>query len=76
MTAGIAAGADAVLLRETDKDEAQIVEQVVTTMRRAYAAVNDGGEAKRRVLVIKSEGVKIDSARLKQLVDERFGCTG
>lgn len=72
MTAGIAAGADAVLIRETDKDETQIVDQVVTTMRRAYAATNDGGEAKRRVLVIKSEGVKIDSARLKELVDERI----
>jgi 6-phosphofructokinase 1 len=71
MTAGIAAGADAVLVRETDKDETQIVDQVVTTMRRAYAATSDGGQAKRRVLVIKSEGVSIDSARLKQLVDER-----
>jgi 6-phosphofructokinase 1 len=72
MTAGIAAGADAVLVRETDKDESQIVDQVVTTMRRAYAATTEGGEAKRRVLVIKSEGVKIDSARLKELVDERI----
>ena len=36
------------------------------------SAANDGGEAKRRVLVIKSEGVKIDSARLKELVDERI----
>lgn len=72
MTAGIAAGADAVLVRETDKDESQIVDQVVTTMRRAYAATAEGGEAKRRVLVIKSEGVKIDSARLKELVDERI----
>lgn len=72
MTAGIAAGADAVLVRETDKDESQIVDQVVTTMRRAYAPTADGGESKRRVLVIKSEGVKIDSARLKELVDERI----
>jgi 6-phosphofructokinase 1 len=72
MTAGIAAGADAVLVRETDKDEAQIVDQVVATMHRAYAPSAEGGEAKRRVLVIKSEGVKIDSARLKQLVDERM----
>ncbi len=72
MTAGIAAGADAVLVRETDKDEAQIVEQVVRTMQRAYAAAVDGGEAKRRVLVMKSEGVKLDSARLKELVDTRI----
>jgi 6-phosphofructokinase 1 len=72
MTAGIAAGADAVLVRETDKDEAQIVEQVVATMQRAYASTADGGEAKRRVLVIKSEGVKVDSARLKEAVDARM----
>lgn len=68
MTAGIAAGADAVLVRETDKDESQIVDQVVTTMKRAYA----DGETKKRVLVMKAEGVKIDSARLKKLVDERI----
>lgn len=74
MTAGIAAGADAVILRETDKDEAQIVDQVVTTMRRAYTHTNAFGvpNAKRRVLVMKSEGVKIDSTRLKALVDERI----
>ncbi|MBX3207378.1 MAG: 6-phosphofructokinase [Labilithrix sp.] len=72
MTAGIAAGADAVLVRETDKDEAAIVEQVVTTMQRAYAAAADAGDPKKRVLVMKSEGVKVDSARLKELVDERI----
>lgn len=72
MTAGIASGADSVLLRETDMDEAAIVEQVVRTMQRAYAPATDGAPPKRRVLVIKSEGVKIDSSRLKQLVDERI----
>jgi 6-phosphofructokinase 1 len=68
MTAGIAAGADAVLVRETDKDESAIVEQVVAAMRRAYGE----GSAKKRVLVMKSEGVKIDSSRLKTLVDKRI----
>lgn len=72
MTAGIAAGADAVLVREADRDENSIVEQVVRTMQRAYASTADGGESKRRVLVIKSEGVKIDSNRLKELVDARL----
>jgi 6-phosphofructokinase 1 len=68
MTAGIAAGADAVLVRETDKDDAAIVEQVVATMQRAYATESE----KKRVLVIKAEGVKIESARLKELVDARI----
>jgi 6-phosphofructokinase 1 len=72
MTAGIAAGADVVLVRETDKSEAEIVEQVVRTMQRAYAAAENAGELKKRVLVLKAEGVRIDSARLKALVDERI----
>jgi 6-phosphofructokinase 1 len=67
MTAAIAAGADAVLLREIGRGEAEIVEQVARAMEQAYA--RDGG--KRRVLVIKSEGVKIDPTRLKTAVDER-----
>ena len=67
MTAGIAAGADAVLVRETGKDEDAYIDQVVRTMVHAYK----GDRAKRRVLVIKAEGVKIDTALLKQRVDER-----
>ncbi len=72
MTAGIASGADAVLVRESDKTEGQIVDQVVLLVRRAYDEAHRAGDAKRRVLVIKSEGVKIDCARLKELVDERL----
>ena len=68
MTAGIAAGADAVLLREAGRTEDEIVEQVVRAMELCYR--RDSG--KRRVLVVKSEGVKIDPARLKAAVDERI----
>ena len=71
MTAGIAAGADAVLVREADKTEAQIVDQVVRTMQRAYGPQPNGAATKRRVLVIKSEGVPVESARLKELVVEK-----
>jgi 6-phosphofructokinase 1 len=67
MTAAIAAGADAVLLREVGRSETEIVEQVVRAMELCYR--RDSG--KRRVLVVKSEGVKIDPARLKAAVDER-----
>jgi 6-phosphofructokinase 1 len=70
MTAGIAAGADAVLVPEAHKTEEQIVAHVVATMERAYKPAADGALPKRRVLVIKSEGVKIEPTRLKQLVDE------
>lgn len=67
MTAAIAAGADAVLLREVGRSEDETIEQVVRAMRLAYA--RDSG--KRRVLVVKAEGVRIDPARLKAAVDER-----
>lgn len=67
MTAAIAAGADAVLLREVGRSEGEIVEQVARAMELAYR--RDSG--KRRVLVIKSEGVKIDSTRLGSAVAER-----
>ena len=72
MTAGIAAGADAVLVPEAGKDEAQIVDQVVRTMQRAYGPQPAGSEVKRRVLVIKSEGVRIDSTKLKDMVEEKI----
>lgn len=65
MTAGIAAGADSVIVPEVGKGEKEIVEQVLAAMERAYGK---GGD-KRRVLVIKSEGVKIDTARIKELVE-------
>ena len=71
MTAGIAAGADAVLVREADKDEGQIVDQVVRTMQRAYGPQPAGASTKRRVLVIKSEGVQVESNRLKELVEAK-----
>lgn len=69
MTSSVAAGADLVLLPETDKSEEAIVDQVVHAMEAAYA--KDSG--KRRVLVVKAEGVKVESARLKAAVDAKIG---
>jgi 6-phosphofructokinase 1 len=71
MTSAIAAGADAVLLPESGKTKAQWVEQVARAMEAAYQ--RDSG--KRRVLVIKAEGVKLDCAELKAAVDERVRTT-
>jgi 6-phosphofructokinase 1 len=68
MTSAIAAGADAVLVRETGKNDAALVDQVVNAMKLAYG--RDSG--KRRVLVIKAEGVQYDSLKLKAAVDERI----
>jgi 6-phosphofructokinase 1 len=68
MTSAIAAGADAVLVRETGKNDSALVDQVVNAMKLAYG--RDSG--KRRVLVIKAEGVQYDSLKLKAAVDERI----
>ena len=72
MTAGIAAGADAVLVREAGKTEDQIVDYVVHTMLRAYGPQPGNHATKRRVLVIKSEGVTVESSRLKDLVEAKI----
>ncbi len=61
MTAGVAAGADCVLVRETER----IVAQVVSAIERAYQ--DEAG--RKRVLVLKAEGVTLDTAKLKAAVD-------
>lgn len=61
MTAGVAAGADCVLVRETER----IVAQVVSAIERAYQ--DEAG--RKRVLVLKAEGVTLDTAKLKVAVD-------
>jgi 6-phosphofructokinase 1 len=68
MTTGIAAGADAVLFREGGKSDDEIVEQVMRAVEAAFA--RPGG--RRHVLVIKSEGVRFDSTKLKEAVDARM----
>jgi 6-phosphofructokinase 1 len=71
MTSAIASGADAVLVPEAGRDEAAIVEGVARAMEAAYA--RDSG--KRRVLVVKAEGVKVDAATLKARVDARVAAS-
>ncbi|MCS6913621.1 MAG: 6-phosphofructokinase [Myxococcales bacterium] len=72
MAAGIAAAADAVLFREGKQSDDEIVDQVMRAIEAAYA--RQGG--RRHVLVIKSEGVRLDSQRLKHMVDERIRARG
>ena len=66
MTPGIAAGADAVLFREGKKSDEELVAQVLHAIEAAYARTS----GKRSVLVIQSEGVKLESHKLKGLLDE------
>jgi 6-phosphofructokinase 1 len=68
MTTAVAAGADAVLIRESGRTDEQLVEQVCRAMELAYQ--RDSG--KRRVLVVKAEGVKFDMQKLKTAIDERI----
>lgn len=68
MTAGIAAGADLVLVRETDKSDDEMVTQVTRIIERAYTEPS----SRRRVLIIKSEGVRMATAALKEAVDARL----
>lgn len=67
MASAVAVGADAVLFREQKRDDDEIV--------RAVAAVIQAGfsRGKRRVLVIKAEGVEIPCTRLVRRVEELLG---
>jgi 6-phosphofructokinase 1 len=71
MTAAVASGADVVLVPEASRDEDAIVESVARAMERAYGR----DSRKRRVLVIKAEGVKLDAATLQSRIDARLGKT-
>jgi len=68
MTSAIAVGADLALFPEAGKPEAAIVEQIVDTVLTVRARPG----RKRRVIIIKAEGVAIAIDRLKALVDARL----
>jgi len=67
MASAVAVGADAVLFREQKRDEETIVEAVASVIRQGFA------RGKRRVLIIKAEGVEIPCTRLVRRVEERLG---
>jgi 6-phosphofructokinase 1 len=68
LAAGVAVGADVVLVPEQGRAPEAIVEQVVRTMEAAYGR----GDGRRRVLVVKAEGVKVDPTQLKDAVEARI----
>jgi 6-phosphofructokinase 1 len=72
MTSAVAAGADRVLFRELGMDEEAVVQAVLHTVRQAY----EPGSGKRRVLVIKSEGVGIHVDELKRRLDAHLEALG
>ncbi|HET9036173.1 MAG TPA: ATP-dependent 6-phosphofructokinase [Myxococcaceae bacterium] len=66
MASAVAVGADAVLFREQKRDEDAIVEAVASVIQQGFA------RGKRRVLIIKAEGVEIPCTRLVRQVEERL----
>lgn len=68
MAAAVAAGAEAVLFREQGRDEEAIVTSLERAIRRAFAKRH-----KRRVLILKAEGVAIPCTRLVRAVQDRLG---
>jgi 6-phosphofructokinase 1 len=66
MASAVAVGADAVLFREQKRDEDSVVEAVAGVIQQGFA------RGKRRVLVVKAEGVEIPCTRLVRRVEERI----
>jgi 6-phosphofructokinase 1 len=69
MASAVAAGADAVLFREQGRDDETVVARVAQAIRDGFAPERD----KRRVLIIKSEGVRIPCTDLVRRVIETLG---
>ena len=66
MASAVAVGADAVLFREQKRDEGSIFDAVASVIQQGFA------RGKRRVLVIKAEGVEIPCTRLVRHVEQRL----
>lgn len=68
MAGAVAAGADAALFREQGRSEAEVVDSVEAVIRGAFAADSD----KRRVLIVKAEGVELPCTSLVSMLNERL----
>ncbi|HEY4181168.1 MAG TPA: 6-phosphofructokinase [Kofleriaceae bacterium] len=68
MTSAIAVGADLALFPEAGKPESAVVDQVVNTI----LTVRSRARKSRRVIIIKAEGVSVNTERLKEAVDARL----
>jgi 6-phosphofructokinase 1 len=66
MASAVAMAADAVLIREQGKSEEQLVEDVRHVIKTGFA------RGKRRILIIKAEGVQVPCTRLVRLTEERM----
>lgn len=72
MASAVAAGADAVLFREQDRSSEAIIESVEGVIRTAF----DSDVGKRRVLIIKAEGVELPATDLVRALNDRLADFG
>lgn len=66
MRSGIAAEADAILFAEREVSEEELVERLSALLVESFGP----GRDKRRVLIVKAEGVKVPTARLVERLEE------
>lgn len=66
MASAVAVAADAVLIREQGKTEAQLVDDVAGVIRSGFA------RGKRRILIIKAEGVSVPCTKLVRLTEDHL----
>ncbi|MGC6508579.1 MAG: 6-phosphofructokinase [Myxococcota bacterium] len=66
MASSIACSAEAVLFREQGKTESQLISELRQVIRRSYSASRN----KKRVLIIKAEGVEVSTASLAAKLEE------
>jgi 6-phosphofructokinase 1 len=66
MASAIAVAADAVLIRETGKTDEQLVEDIAHVIRSGIS------RGKRRILIIKAEGLSIPCTKLVRLTEENM----
>jgi len=66
MSSAIACSADAVLFREQGKSEEQLISELRDVIRHSYSATRN----KKRVLIIKAEGVEVPTASLAAKLEE------
>lgn len=66
MASAIAMAADAVLIRESGKSEDLLIDDIRQVIRTGFA------RGKRRILIIKAEGIAVPCTRLVRLTEERM----
>lgn len=64
MASAVALAADAVLIRESGKSEAQLVNDISNVIRTGFA------RGKRRILIIKAEGIQAPCTKLVRMTEE------